>query len=220
MLPNKKYLILFISWPCHGIHAMNQTRALALGAWSPNHWTARELLPKSLILKWSKNAPAQPSLQFKLCLSPRGIISTSWFCGSMAPHWWLPRAGMYQLPLWWVVWEQCRRAARGRQSYPFISLGGALGWSQHGSFSSGTPSAPYQLLDISRQISSPFWASISLSTKGEIGTAHLIRFFSLTPGFSALFFLKGMNPDIFKIFPKTIHRPVTEGEITTAICKL
>ena len=77
-----------------------------------------------------------------------------------------------------------------------------------------------QLLDISGQISCPLWASISLSDKGEIGTTCLIRFFSLTWGFSALFFLKGMNPDIFKIFPTTIHRPVTEGEITTTICKL
>lgn len=174
-------------------------------AWSPNHWWQRTPQKKHLILSEAK---IWPCLQFKLCSSSRGIILPPGSDGSWPTL--MITAWEHQLPLWRVVWEQCRQNCTGQTELPFH----LPGWSfrlepRRKSFFWG-PFCPPPA-DISGQILMPSLGSISLSAKGEIGTPCLIKFFSYFREFSALFFLKGMNRDIFKPFPTTIHRPVTEG---------
>ena len=104
-------------------------------------------------------------------------------------------------------------AAWGRQTYPFISLGGVLGWSQHKDFSSSAHSATYQLLGDSGQVLAPLWASVLSSVKCL--RDHMFeKILSLTWGFSALCFLSCVNLDIFFIFLTIVHRPVTAGKTT------
>lgn len=91
--------------------------------------------------------------------------------------------------------ERSLQAAWGRQSYPFISLGGVLGWSLHRNFGSSAHSATHQLQGNSKQVS-----SLGLSF-----LIHKIRnldyvfnkILSLTWGFSNLFFQKWAKSNIF-----------------------